>query len=390
MELDYSDIQYYREEDLQEVLERLLVEPNFFRMCRFMKPEISEEEAKEWVRSIKTLRDFQIDFVITLIEKLISIGITELTFDFEEELSRNHSDKYLFITNHRNIVMDSLVVNYSIFKALGNDFESTAMAIGNNLLTLPWVKDLARLNKCFVVIRDASVQQMLENSKKLSSYIRKLILEGESSVWIAQREGRTKDGNDSTQPGLLKMLQMSANDDFVQDFMDLRIVPVAISYELDPCLHDKIRELFSIESTGSFSKGPLDDFNSMYNGLIGNKGRVHLSYGKVIGSEVLCNIDKDIPKNDKIKKLAEHIDGFIHSHYKLWPNNYIAADLLNKTRQFSEFYDQDQLEIFDTMFQKSIDNLEGDPIVQRDIMLKMFANPVKNAYKENNKYSFIF
>jgi hypothetical protein len=255
---------------------------------------------------------------------------------------------------------------------------------------MPWIKDLARLNKSFIVIRDAGVQQMLINSKVLSQYMRTLITDSLSSVWIAQREGRTKDGNDYTQPGLLKLLQMSGSKDFVENYSNLHIVPVSISYENDPCISNKLIELASIENTGEYIKGELDDFTSMYNGLMGNKGRVHLNFGDEITSDVLSKIDGDIPRNEKIKRLAEIIDGFIYENYKLWPNNFIATDIINDNTQFeSKYSESEKLKFIETM-ENVLSELKGDYNQFKTIYLKMFAYPVKNANKNSDIYSFSF
>lgn len=391
MEEDFSDIRYYGEDDLNEVIERLLDEPTIYRIGKFVLGQVSDEEIKNELRSFQKVIDFQVDFILEIIKKIIIKSTDGLTSDGAGKFSHSKNDKYMFITNHRNIVLDASFINHELFVAYQDDFESTAIAIGNNLLNVPWIKDMARLNKSFVVIRDASVQQMLENSKKLSRYIRKLITERVSSVWIAQREGRAKDGNDATQPGLLKMFQMSGSGNFVEDYGSLHIVPVAISYEYDPCVTEKVKERIAIENEGSYVKGPLDDFTSMYNGLMGYKGRVHLSYGEEITPEVLSKMDGQISKNEKIKHLADYIDDFIHDNYKLWSNNYIASDMINSKVQFDNFYTQEEKIAFEKYMEEKLlpfgnDNKEQQVL----IFLKMHSYPVKNAYKKNTDFTFDF
>jgi len=390
MEFDYSEIRYYEDKDLKEVIERLIEEPTIYRVGRYVFGDITDEELRTKLRSYKTVRDFQVKFILEIIIKLVKKSTDGVTSNKVDRYSHDKKAKYVFITNHRNIVMDASLLNYQLAMEYGEDFESTSIAIGNNLLGIPWVKDLARLNKSFIVIRDAAVQQMLINSKVLSQYMRTLIKESISSVWIAQREGRTKDGNDYTQPGLLKLLQMSGSKDFVENISNLHIVPVAISYEDDPCITDKVKELAAIENEGEYIKGPLDDFNSMYNGLMGQKGRAHLNFGDEITAETLSQIDTSLNRNEKIKKLAEIIDEFIYSNYKLWENNYIAADILNANSQFdNEYTDQQKAEFINTMSEK-IGSLEGNRNQLERIYLRMFAYPVKNANKNNTKYNFDF
>jgi len=390
MDFDYSEIRYYEDKDLKEVVERLIAEPTIYRIGRFVFGDISEQELKNKLRSYKTVREFQLEFILQIIIKLVEKSTDLVTSTGAGKYSHDRNAKYVFITNHRNIVMDASLLNYELSEEYGDDFESTSIAIGNNLLKMPWIKDLARLNKSFIVIRDAGVQQMLENSKVLSQYMRTLITESKSSVWIAQREGRTKDGNDYTQPGLLKLLQMSGSKDFVENYSNLHIVPVSISYENDPCISNKLIELASIENTGEYIKGPLDDFNSMYNGLTGQKGRVHLNFGDEITADVLSKIDGDMPRNEKIKRLAEVIDGFIYETYKLWPNNYIATDIINNNTQFvSEYSESEKLKFIETM-EGILSELEGDYNQFKTIYLKMFAYPVKNANKNTDIYNFSF
>jgi len=374
MEFDFSEIRYYEDKDLKEVIERLIAEPTVYRIGRFDK----------------TVREFQLEFILQIIIKLVDKSIVKVTSNEVNRYSHDKKAKYVFITNHRNIVMDASLLNYQLARTYGEDFESTSIAIGNNLLGIPWVKDIARLNKSFIVIRDAGVQQMLMNSKLLSQYMRTLIKDSISSVWIAQREGRTKDGNDYTQPGLLKLLQMSGSNDFVENYSNLHIVPVAISYEKDPCITDKVKELAAIENTGEFVKGPLDDFNSMYNGLMGQKGRVHLSFGDEITADVLSKIDPSLNRNEKIKKLADYIDEFIYNNYKLWENNYIAADIINNNIQFSNKYTEEEKKEFINIMNEKIGTLDGDRNQLERIYLKMFAYPVKNANRNSTSLSFDF
>ncbi len=391
MEEEFSDIRYYGEEDLNEVIQRLLDEPTVYRIARFIFGQVSEDEVKKELRNYKTIKEFQIDFIIKIIKKIIITSTDGLTSEGVDKYSHSTSDKYMFITNHRNIVLDASFVNYELYEAYQEDFESTAIAIGNNLLGIPWVKDMARLNKSFVVIRDASVQQMLDNSKRLSKYIRKLITERISSVWIAQKEGRAKDGNDFTQQGLLKMFQMSGSGNFVEDYASLHIVPAAISYEYDPCITDKVKEQIAIENGGSYTKGPLDDFNSMYNGLMSYKGRVHISYGDEITKDVLESLDGNISKNEKIKHLADYIDNFIYSNFKLWPNNYIASDMINSKKQFESFYTSEERNKFENyMLEKLAPLGEANKDQQIYIFLKTHAYPVRNAYRNNSDFSFDF
>ena len=184
------------------------------------------------------------------------------------------------------------------------------------------------------------------------------------------------------------MIQMSGGKDFVKNYGELHIIPVAISYETDPCVCSKVNELASIELTGKYDKAPTDDYNSMYNGLMGDKGRVHISFGEEITPEILKTLDGDMPRNEKIKNLAEYIDDFVHKNYKLWPKNYVAADIVNGNTQFSSYYENRDRENFLNLIEKKLEGIDVDKEIKERIFLKMWAIPVKNAFKDNINFDF--
>ena len=388
-DFDYSDIRFYDDRDYAQVIQRLAYEPEMRRVVRFLLDgNIEDKDIPPYLLSFQSVRDFQMKFIIRVIKKIEKISITKLTSDGLEHVDPKKN--YLFLTNHRNIVLDASLINLVLFNRNLEGFESTAIAIGDNLLTIPWVRDIARINKSFIVKRGLGVQEMLESSKKLSQYIRKLVTEDKTSIWIANREGRTKDGNDFTQAGLLKMFQMSSKESFVENYGELHILPVALSYEFDPCDTSKVKELVTIANEGKYEKGPMDDFNSMFNGLMGNKGRVHYSFGEEITFDDLKALDGEIPKNEKIKHLVDYLDDFYHQHYKLWPSNFIAADLLNANNVFEANYSAEDVANFKGMMDSRIKRLEGDANQNRITYLSMYAYPVKNHFKRDAKYQFSF
>lgn len=388
-DFDYSDVRFFDDGDFDSVIQRLAYEPEMRRVVRFLKDgNIDDKDIPPYLLSFKNVHDFQMNFIINIIKKVRDTSVKALTSDGLENLDPSKS--YLFLTNHRNIVLDASLLNLVLYNNNIDVFNSTAIAIGDNLLTIPWIRDIARINKSFIVKRGLGVQEMLESSRKLSHYIRKLVSEDNTSIWIANREGRTKDGNDITQAGLLKMFQMSSKESFVENYGALHILPVSISYEYDPCDSSKVTELVTIANEGKYEKGPMDDFNSMFNGLMGDKGRVHYSFGKEITPEYLATLDGDIPKNEKIKILADELDNFYHRSYKLWPSNYVAADLLNNNDAFSDFYTSDEKSYFEEMMESRIKRIEGDIKHLHTIYLTMFAYPVKNHFKGNDLYQFSF
>jgi hypothetical protein len=269
-------------------------------------------------------------------------------------------------------------------------FETTEIAIGSNLLIQPWIADLVKLNKSFVVNRNVTVRQMLESSKQLSNYINFALNTKKSSIWIAQREGRTKDGDDRTQQSLLKMLQMSGGKEFSSHFKNLRIVPVAISYEYEPCDAMKTLEVHLKESESGYQKTAKDDLRSMIRGMINEKGRVHFHIGKPISFmlDIIENMDES---RDKYKALADLIDYRIHKHYKLWPDNYIAFDIVNNCTDFKDKYTTEEKELFLKHMEKKISTISDRAIdINRlnQIFFEIYANPVKNRL-ELTKPDFI-
>ena len=388
-DMDYSDIRFYDNNDFDEVIKELAYEPEMRRIVRFLLDgNILDEDVPAFLLNFKSVEDFQLNFIIEVIKKIRRISVTDMSVGGIEGVDYNKS--YLFLTNHRNIVLDAAFLNFVLYSHKPEEFRSTGIAIGDNLLAIPWVRHMARVNKSFIVKRGLGVQEMLLSSRKLSSYIRKLLKEDNTSIWIACREGRTKDGNDFTQPGLLKMFQMSSKESFVENYSELNILPVAISYEFDPCDTSKVNELVTVANTGKYEKGPLDDFNSMFNGLMGEKGNVHYEFGELITAEDLKALDGDIPKNEKIKHLADYLDDFYHQNYKLWPSNYIAADLLNKNSVFKEYYTEADVAKFVEMKNDRTKRIEGDAKQIENTYLSMFAYPVKNRYKNDAQYEFNF
>jgi hypothetical protein len=238
---------------------------------------------------------------------------------------------------------------------------------------------MVRLDSCFIIERGLPVKEMVTSAGLRSRYIRDLIKEGERSAWIAQREGRTKNGDDRTQHALLKMFKMSGPKEFAENFKELHIVPLAISYEWEPCDDLKTDELYR-KGAGDYVKTPEDDMKSMYNGLAEPKGRVHFAIGQPVDT-VLDSLG-GLPNNgDRIAALAEHIDATIHGNYKPWPNNYIAYDLLHGTTTFTNAYTGDEKERFITTMRQKLDRLGGNRSILNNIYLDIYANPVKNLVK---------
>jgi glycerol-3-phosphate O-acyltransferase len=371
---NFDDIRPYRNDELATVLARLLDDPDFNVMLKkLQKEEVALAQMKEAIRQTKSIEDFQANLVVPVINQILASSATGLTMNGLEQLDKNQ--RYLYISNHRDIILDSALLNV---KMHASGFSPTEIAIGSNLLIFPWINDLVRINRSFIVNRNIPVKQMLTSSKLLSQYIRQMITDGNDSIWIAQREGRAKDGNDITQPALLKMLNMSNDAGFFEGFEELKIVPMAISYEIEPCGNEKVAELKKRQNDPNFQKTEKDDLLNMVSGLSNQKGRIHIQFGKQIDEDVLHSIANETGMNERLRLLAEHIDKEIYKNYRLFPNNYIAYDLYFKTAKYANKYSQEEKDFFVELTHKRLQLVNEDIEDSMVLWLKMYATPVCN------------
>ncbi|MCZ4409862.1 1-acyl-sn-glycerol-3-phosphate acyltransferase [Cryomorphaceae bacterium 1068] len=367
----FEDIRPYRDEEVPEVISRILRDKSFTNLLRYVYPDEPLEPIKERVASVRTIADFQAKVAYPAMRKLVNETTDSISVSGLENIKSKGA--HLFISNHRDIILDSAILNIMLYEAGLGTFET---AIGSNLLEEELVRDLTKMNKNFTVKRNTTAREFYENSVNLSNYIHHSICERDTNVWIAQREGRTKDGIDKTQPGLLKMLSINCEKPLSQCFRELNITPVAISYEYDPCDVLKIPELKALAAEKKYEKQQGEDYNSILTGLTGYKGRIHLSIGKPLGEELNHLIDFTSP-NDKLKELGEIIDQKVYGQYKLWPTNYIAFDLLQGNSN-SPHYTEEQKGAFMSRMEKQLEILGLNSKEDRYFLLNMYANPVKN------------
>ena len=374
--INFDDIRPFNDSEVDTYIPLLIQDAYFQHILEYIyKVPEKIEQAKLELSQIHTVKDLQYKFVYKLVEDLILKPSTDgLTSSGLENLDRNKS--YLFISNHRDIILDSAILNYLIVHEGMNTAE---IAIGNNLLIGKWIEYAVKLNRAFVVHRNLPSRELLMASKKLSEYIRRDITIENTSVWIAQREGRTKDGNDKTQIALLKMLNLSNINEFAEGFKELQIVPLSISYEIEPCGISKVDELYKRQTEG-FEKTQEDDLRSMGHGLVNPKGKVHFTFGEPITGQI-DSFDKESTISEQIEKLANYIDKQIYLNFKLWPNNYIAEDLLNKSSDNSSRYTEDQYNKFCILLEKAIEEIPGDAETIRFMFLQMYVNPLLNQRK---------
>lgn len=369
-----SDIRPFKDEEIQPSIKRLLKTREFNLTMQYLFPDKDKKEIHKVLKTIKSTNDFQSKITSKAAEFIIKRSTDGYTISGCENVS--NKEKYLFISNHRDIVLDSGLLNFALFQS---DIETTQLAIGDNLVQTKMLAELFSLNKSFTVKRNVPISQLLDYTLELSSYIRQTITSGESSVWLAQRQGRAKDGNDLTQGGIVKMLSISDEDfDFMTNFSALNIVPVSISYEYDPTDSMKIPELMADLEGRQYVKRKKEDIKAMISGISGFKGNVHLAIGKKITSNQLEPISKIPKKNERLKELANLIDQQIIYNYKLWNTNYMAYDLLNKTDQFKDKYSKYELDTFKKLVRAKISHHIGKSNILKNLILVQYANPIKN------------
>ncbi|ASB48409.1 1-acyl-sn-glycerol-3-phosphate acyltransferase [Alkalitalea saponilacus] len=376
--LDFESIRPYEDQEIQSVFNRLKSEKSFLRLLGFLYPQLPPEQFMDKLMHLKSIRQFQEQVISAYVKDVIKKTTKGVTVDGLKKL--NKKDSYLFISNHRDIVLDPAILNVLLFE---HGFNTTEIAIGDNLLIYPWITDLVKLNRTFIVKRNLPIKQMMESSRVLSSYIRYTLSEKKHSIWIAQREGRSKDGNDRTQISLLKMLNIAGKNSLVENFKELKIVPVSISYEFDPCDYLKAMEFLNKRDNASYQKTKQDDLMHMATGLRGRKGRVHFAFGQPLDKE-LDAIDALTVKNDQFSALADLIDRHVHLNYKLWPGNYVALDMLNKSDENAKNYTGKEKLVFLEYLEDHISRTKGaDRGFIYNSLLEMYANPVVNQRSYN-------
>jgi 1-acyl-sn-glycerol-3-phosphate acyltransferase len=373
----FDSIRPYYDSEVNEALISSLHHPMMKALMNFTFPEQDDEVWKEQLKRTHSIRDFQINFVYQSIQRVLEKSSEGLTTSGFEKLEPNTS--YLFISNHRDIILDTSLLNVSLFD---HGLVMTASAIGDNLVKKDFLLKLSKLNRNFLVQRGLSPRELLQSSKLMSEYMYHLLSKENRSVWIAQREGRTKDGNDATHQGVLKMVAMASDEKNCMDyFRKLKVVPVSISYEYDPTDALKMPQLMALANDEVYIKEKNEDFITLLSGIIGQKKRIHIHIGDVLEKEYDAIIAKTNNSNKQIQALAQVIDDSILQSYKLWPTNYIAYDILNNSERFSNYYSDKEKQLFERRLELKID---ADNDVLREGFLAMYANPVVNKMKYEN------
>lgn len=370
---EYDAIRPYNDDEVRPAIESLLNDRQFSRILKGVLPILPLGMSRGMLRlatlGVKTTLGFQLRFMKPVVNHVLRKCSTGHTF--QHKGITPGKDRYLFLSNHRDIVLDSAILDVMLHD---EGFPTTCeIAIGDNLLIYPWIRTLVRLNKAFIVRRNIGRKELYESSQLMSRYIRHAITEKHENVWMAQREGRAKDSSDQTQVSLLKMLAMGG------DLKSLNIVPLSISYEYDPCDYLKAKEFQQKRDNPEWKKSKQDDLVNMKTGIFGQKGHVHYQTGRPVNvwiDELAGLEDKDF-----YEALATRIDHEIHRNYRLFPGNYVAADLLSGKPLHATHYTHKEKLAFEKYIKGRIaliDLPNRDENFLRERLLTMYANPLRN------------
>lgn len=372
---DYSDIRPYLPEELPQIYEELLADEKFKKMLAVVYQGHTFEELAESLRSCKTNTEVQVKLIFPVLDWLLNNRSKGISFDFSSLASDGIC--YTFVSNHRDIILDSALLDYSL---ITSKMDTAEIAIGDNLLIYPWIKKLVRVAKSFIVQRALTMRQMLQASAKMSRYMHYVINDKKQHIWIAQREGRAKDSNDRTQESVLKMMVMGGEGDVIERLKHLNIVPLSISYEYDPCDYLKAQEFQLKRDVEGWKKSQKDDLDNMKTGFYGYKGHIHYQAAPCI-NEWLDTLDPQTPKTELFRMVAEKMDQAIHRSYRLYPVNYIAADLLQGTDQRKAHYTAEDKADFEAYLDQRVGMVEldkPDTAFLRERIITMYANPTFN------------
>ena len=380
MNNEFDEIRPYEAEEMQQAFNDLINDRQFSLMLKGFAPWLPKGIRNGVLHlafwGVKTPLDFQKRFMKPVVKYIIRKYTDGCSFDDSGlEGYSKQTDRYTFVSNHRDIVLDSAFLDVMLVNA---GYPTTVeIGIGDNLLIYPWIKRLVRMNKAFTVRRGLTAHEMMRSSQLMSRYIHYAVTQKHENIWIAQREGRAKDSSDNTQESVLKMLAMGG------DLRELNIIPLTISYEYDPCDYLKAQEFQQKRDDPAFKKSRQDDLDNMKTGIFGYKGRVHYHCGTPINQWI--DELKDLPRNEFFAQLSQRMDQEIHRGYRLYPCNYIAFDLLENPGQTAssspDRYTSADIQRFETYLKGQIVKIQipnKDEAFLRERLLTMYANPVRN------------
>tara|TARA_R110002049_G_scaffold209020_2_gene379588 strand:+ start:6677 stop:7816 length:1140 start_codon:yes stop_codon:yes gene_type:complete len=374
--MEFEDIRPLHDNEVKDGIARLLNVKEFRGMVEYaFQGKVPFEQIEQQLKQIETVKQFQSGLITKMLGFVIAKTSESFTYSGLENIEKGKA--YLFLSTHRDIVLDSALMNLVLND---NDYDTARIAIGDNLVKEPWINDLVRLNKSFIVKRGKQGKDKVMASMQLSKYIAHSIISDNESVWIAQREGRTKDGIDKTQPGLIKMLSIAGRKNPVEHLRQLNIVPVTISYEYNPCAGMLLPELLAKSEEREYVKGPMEDLISMMKGIEGKKGKIHLNFGKPLNQ--WSNDLVGVVEEKFVNQIVDLVDREVYDTFKLFPTNFIACDLLNENTKWVEKYSDEEKATFEKVMNSQLGAAEGDPDKLKQIYLKMYANPVIKRMEE--------
>ena len=379
---EFDEIRPYKAGEMKQAFEELINDRQFSLLLKGFAPWLPKSIRNGLLRlvfiGVKTPLDFQLRFMKPIVWYFVRKYTDGLDFE-DSTISQHPNERFTFVSNHRDIVLDSAFLDVLLNK---HDYPTTVeIGIGDNLLIYPWIKRLVRMNKAFTVRRGLTAHEMMKSSQLMSRYIHCAVTQKKENIWIAQREGRAKDSDDRTQDSVLKMLAMGGTGGFSDQLRELNIVPLTISYEYDPCDYLKAQEFQQKRDNPAFKKSKQDDLDNMKTGIFGYKGRVHYHCGTPINTW----LDElgELSKNEFFKEVAHRMDKEIHRHYKLYPCNYIALDLLDNpgAARYSSHYSETDQQRFEQYLSQQLSKINipnKDEAFLRERMLTMYANPLRN------------
>ena len=366
----FEETRPYNDSEIPAAIARVASNPFFETLVRYLFPDTSVEAFRQEFLRITTIDEFQEKVMLKALRIIVHRTCTDFTWEGFNLLDANH--RYTFIANHRDILLDAALLQVILNK---NHLRTSEITFGSNLMKGDLVIDIGKMNKMFRIERGGTVHSFYRSSMEVSSYMRYALLEKGESTWIAQRNGRTKDGRDLTESAVLKMFSISSPKPFVENLSELNITPVAISYEYEPCDFLKTQELY-ISQYQQYIKEPGEDLHSILQGVTQKKGQVHLAVTPTITAEELAECNR-YEKKLKFEQLAKLIDQRIYRHFRLWKTHYMAHDLLYQDQQYADRYTRDDLDAFVTYMESGLKGLTGEREELRSIFLKIYANPVE-------------
>ena len=374
---DFNDIDaigpFKTDAEAVDAFQHIAASPVLPKISKYFYLDKEGDYLKEQLLQMKSIDDFQYVIMSRIVKRILET--TAHNFSYDGIANVEDGRKFLMLSNHRDIILDPAILQWVLYQ---NNLQPTEICVGDNLIQNKFIEYLIRSNRMIKVIRGVSARELYLSSQRLSRYIRKSITTGESSVWLAQRQGRTKDGYDTTEQGLLKMLDMSGRPGcFKENFEELNIVPMSISYEIEPCDILKAREMFITKRDGKYVKGKGEDLNSILVGVTQQKGNIHLNIGTPLTSEEL-SLASLCDKNDRYQYIRHAVNIRVVDGYRLWKNNYIAYDMLNEGGRFAGKYSEEDKNRFAAYMEHQLDTIEPelDRVGVREYFLKIYANPI--------------